>query len=58
MSSCVLQQLLANKTVLVQFFPGSFASTFEMTKSFLYRDLAGCLLQVASLDVGCGFTIL
>ena len=32
MSSCVLQQLLANKTVLVQFFPGSFASKFEMTQ--------------------------
>ena len=32
MPSCVLQQLLANKTVLVQFFPGSFASRFKMTQ--------------------------
>ena len=32
MSSCVLQQLLANKTVLVQFFSGSLASKFEMTQ--------------------------
>ena len=58
MSSYVLQQLLANKTVLVQFFPVHLHRNLRGHKSFLYRDLAGCLLQVASLDVGCGFTIL
>ena len=42
MSSCVLQQLLANKTVLVQFFPGSLHRNLRWHKSFLYRDLAGC----------------
>ena len=42
MSSCVLQQLLANKTVLVQFFPGSLHRNLRWHKSFFYRDLAVC----------------
>ena len=41
MSSCVLQQLLANKTVLVQFFLGSFASRFEMTQILFERRSCG-----------------
>ena len=39
MSSCVLQRLLANKTVLVQFFPGSFE--FEMTQILFERRSCG-----------------
>ena len=51
MPSCVLQQLLANKTVLVQFFPGSFASKFEMTQIlFVPRS---CGLSFASRFIGC-----
>ena len=51
MSSCVLQQLLANKTVLVQFFPDSFASKFEMTQIlFVPRS---CGLSFASRFTGC-----
>ena len=51
MSSCVLQQLLANKTVLVQFFPDSFASKFEMTQIlFVPRS---CGLSFASRFIGC-----
>ena len=51
MSSCVLQQLLANKTVLVQFFPSSFASKFEMTQIlFVPRS---CGLSFASCFIGC-----
>ena len=45
-SSCVLQQLLANKTVLVQFFPGSFASKFEMTQ--ILFEPRSCGLSFAS----------
>ena len=41
MFSCVLQQLLATKTVLVQFFPGSFASKFEMTQVLFERPSCG-----------------
>ena len=51
MSSCVLQQLLANKTVLVQFFPGSFASKFEMTQ-ILFVPWS-CVLSFASRFIGC-----
>ena len=51
MSSCVLQQLLANKTVFVQLFPGSFASKFEMTQIlFVPRS---CGLSFASRFIGC-----
>ena len=51
MSSCVLQQLLANKTVLVQFFPGSFASKFEMTQILFVPRF--CRLSFASRFIGC-----
>ena len=51
MSSCVLQQLLANKTVLVQFFPGSFASKFEMTQILFVPG--SCGLSFASRFIGC-----
>ena len=51
MSSCVLQQLLANKTVLVQFFPGSFASKFEMTQILFVPG--SCGLSFASRSIGC-----
>ena len=51
MPSCVLQQLLANKTVLVQFFPGSFASKFEM-KQILFVPRS-CGLSFASRFIRC-----
>ena len=46
MFSCVLQPSLANKTVLVQFFPGSFASKFEMTQ--ILFECRSCGLSFAS----------
>ena len=47
MSSCVLQQLLANKPFLYSFFPVHLHRDLRWHKSFLSGDLAGCLLQVA-----------
>ena len=47
MSSCVLQQLLANKPFLYSFFPVHLHRDLRWHKSFLNGDLAGCLLQVA-----------
>ena len=57
MSSCALQQLLANKTVLVQFFSRFICiEIWDDTNPFCTPILLAVFCK--SLDAGCGFMIL